>query len=163
MPRLDELPSGAVVFLDANIVIAHFLQQSQSCTFFLERLWRQDILGVTSVLVLSEVRHGLLRAEVCATRHLPAQGAVRFLREHPEVITTLTNTHHALAEFRQWPVRIVHLTRSQFWRACQISRRSGLLSNDALHVGTMRAHRIRHLASADRDFDRVPNLTRWAP
>ncbi|MCR4413828.1 MAG: PIN domain-containing protein [Thermoguttaceae bacterium] len=43
------------------------------------------------------------------------------------------------------------------------SRRTGLLTNDALVVAVMQRHGLTHLASHDADFDRVPGLTRYAP
>ena len=165
MPRLDELPASSVVFIDANIFLGHFLSQSRSCTTFLERLWNREITGVTSVLALSEVRHGLLRAEVSARHDLASRRTVRYLRDHPAVIATLADTRRSLEELRRWPLRVVHLTRGQFWQACRLSERFGLLTHDALHLATLRAHRLCHLASADRDFlrARIPNLTVWRP
>jgi len=44
-----------------------------------------------------------------------------------------------------------------------ISRQTGLLTNDALVVSTMQANGLTHLASNDADFDRVPGITRYAP
>ena len=163
MPRLEILPVGASVFIDANIFLEHFLRRAPSCTAFLERVWNRDVAGTTSVLVLSEVRHGLLRAEAGARYHLPSRRTLRYLREHPDAIATLTESRRALLELRSWPLRIVHVTRSQFWHATRLSERFGLLTNDALHLATLRAHGLRHLASADRDFRHIPHLTVWTP
>jgi predicted nucleic acid-binding protein len=163
MPQLDALPSGTNLVIDANIFLEHFLRRQPDCSTFLERLWSGEIVGVTSVLVLAEVRHGLLRAEASAQLHLPSRKTVRYLREHPERIARLTETKRALSELKRWPVRVVHLTRGHFWRACLISERYGLLTNDALHVATLRAHGLDQIASADRDFRLVPHLTLWTP
>lgn len=163
MPRLIDLPSGTAVFIDANIFLGHFLQQHPTCTSVLERVWSRDLIGVTSVLVLGEVRHGLLRAEVSVRYALASRQTLRYLREHPRVIAELTKSRQALHELRRWPIRIVNLTRGQFWQACRISERDGLLTNDALIVATMRAHRLTHLASNDSDFLRVPGITLWRP
>ena len=163
MPRLEALPSGTSVFIDASVLLGHFLSQAPACTTFLERVFSREVTGVTSVLVLSEVRHGLLRAEVSVRQALPTRRTLRFLRKHPDVIARLTESHRALAELRRWPLRVVHLTRGQFWQACRLSERFGLLTHDALHVATLRAHQLRHLVSADRDFRRVPGLTLWFP
>ena len=119
--------------------------------------------GVTSVLVLSEVRHRLLRAEVIAKHGIPGRNAVRYMRQHPQIIAQLTDTRRTFRELRRWPLRLVHLTRRQLWQSLRISERLGLLTHDALHVATLRAHGLRHLASADHDFDAVPGLTRWSP
>jgi len=163
MPRLHDLPTSTVIFIDANIFLEHFLRREKSCTIFLERIWNHEVLGVTSVSVLAEVRHGLLRAEASTRHHLASRNTLRYLREHPDTIARLTESREALTELKRWPLRLVHLTRGQFWRACQLSERYGLLTNDATHLATIRAHGIKHLASADRDFRRVPGLTLWAP
>jgi len=163
MPRLEALPSGTTLFIDANIFLEHFLGRRAACTSFLERVWQRDVLGVTSVSVLAEVRHGLLRAEASARFHLPTRKILRYLRDHPESLAALSETRHVLLELQRWPLRIVHVTRGQFWRACHISERDGLLTNDALHIAVMRAHRLHHLASADRDFRHAPRVTLWSP
>ena len=163
MPRLDAVPSGTALFIDANIFLGHFLRVQPLCTSFLERVWARELLGVTSVGVLAEVRHGLLRAETTARFHVPSRHVLKYLRTHPRRIAELTDARRALGELKQWSLRIVHVTRGQLWHACRISERFGLLTNDALHVAALRAHRLRHLASADRDFLHVPRLTVWTP
>jgi predicted nucleic acid-binding protein len=47
--------------------------------------------------------------------------------------------------------------------AASSSRQTGLLSNDALIVAVMQANGLTRLASSDRDFDRIPGLTRYEP
>jgi predicted nucleic acid-binding protein len=47
--------------------------------------------------------------------------------------------------------------------AAQISKQTGLLSNDALIVAVMQANGLTRLASHDADFDRVPGIIRHAP
>lgn len=163
MPRLHELPAETTAFIDANIFLGHFLAQQPVCTAFLERVWNQEVTGVTSVLVLSEVRHGLLRAEVTARKALSTKQTLPYLQAHPEIIAHLPDSRRAMMELRSWPLRIVQLTRGQFWQACRLSERFGLLTNDALHVATIRAHRLRHLVSADHDFRRVRGVTLWHP
>ena len=165
MPRLDDVPSGTVLFIDANILLGHFLQQQPACTSFLERVWTKDVIGVTSVLALAEVRHALLRAEVSARYGLPARRTTAYLREHPHLVGRLTESRRALGELRRWPLRLVHVTRRQFWEGCRLSERYGLLTHDAIHLATLRFHGLHDLASADRDFTRLPlpGLTVWAP
>jgi predicted nucleic acid-binding protein len=44
-----------------------------------------------------------------------------------------------------------------------VNTKTGLLSNDALIVAVMEANGLSELASSDKDFDRVPWLTRDEP
>jgi predicted nucleic acid-binding protein len=41
--------------------------------------------------------------------------------------------------------------------------RYSLLPRDALHLSVMSAVRCRDIASIDEDFDKVPEIVRWAP
>ena len=47
--------------------------------------------------------------------------------------------------------------------AAAVCQQIGLLSNDGLIVAVMQANGLTRLASSDRDFDRVPWLTRYEP
>lgn len=55
--RLDSIPSGTRVFIDANIFIYHFTGVSTQCSDFLNRCERSDLEGNTSANVLLEVLH----------------------------------------------------------------------------------------------------------
>jgi predicted nucleic acid-binding protein len=61
---LKNIPSNTHVFVDSNIFIYHFLDVSVPCTNFLERIEMEDITAYTSTVVLSEVLHRLMIAEV---------------------------------------------------------------------------------------------------
>ena len=45
----------------------------------------------------------------------------------------------------------------------RLSRRTGLLSNDALIVAMIYANGFSRIASSDDDFDRVAGMTRYEP
>jgi predicted nucleic acid-binding protein len=47
--------------------------------------------------------------------------------------------------------------------AIRVSRKTGLLTNDALMIALMQANGLTKLANNDTDRDRVPGLTRYAP
>jgi predicted nucleic acid-binding protein len=47
--------------------------------------------------------------------------------------------------------------------AASLSQLHGLLTNDALVLASMQDEAIKHLASNDADFDRVPGITRYNP
>ena len=61
-----DLPAGATVFLDASVFIHHFEPNAlygPPATEFLERVENQEIVGVTTTHVLSEVAHRLMTIE----------------------------------------------------------------------------------------------------
>ena len=61
--QLDAFPDSGRVFLDANIFLLHYWDQSPSCSRLFERIELGLIQGVTSTTVLGEVTHRLLIAE----------------------------------------------------------------------------------------------------
>ncbi len=95
---LDEISSQTKVFIDSNIFIYHFLDVSESCTNFLERVERGYIDAYTSNTVLSEVMHRLMVAEVVEKYDVKPKGAIRFIKDNPEIIRTLEKCEDAIKE-----------------------------------------------------------------
>ena len=164
MPRLSDFPAGGLLFLDANIFLEHLLRGEPACTTLFQRLRDGEVRGVTSVAVLAEVRHRLLLTEAVRRGYVAgSHRALNVLRNRPAILGRLSACDAGLNLLLETPVHIVSSTPGQFRTAQRLSLRYHLLTNDALHLATLRAHGLRHLASADRDFARVPNLTLWIP
>ena len=165
MPLLSSFPPGGKIFIDANIFLEHMLQGEPSCTAFFQRLSRKEIRAVTSVGVIAEVRHRLLLTEAVRRGYVTRpQRALETLRTKPSILRHLETCDAVLNALLEATVhRMVSVTPSQFKKAQKISIRFQLSTNDALHVASLRAHRLRHIASADYDFQRVRNLTVWSP
>ena len=146
-----DLSDGATIFLDANIFVYHFAQHptfGAACTALLERIERQELEGFTSTHVLSETAHRLMTLEACTAFSWPYAGIANRLKRQPQELQKLTR-------FRQAIEFIVAATA--------ISQQTGLLSNDALIVAIMQHQELANLASCDADFDRISELTRFAP
>jgi predicted nucleic acid-binding protein len=63
-----DLPAGATVFVDASVFIHHFEPNAlygPASTEFLERIENQEISGVTTTHIVSEIAH---RLRVCPIR-----------------------------------------------------------------------------------------------
>ena len=72
-----DLPAGATVFLDASVFIHHFEPNALyglPATEFLERVENQEIVGVTTTHVLSEVAHRLMTIEAMQAFGWPRAG-----------------------------------------------------------------------------------------
>jgi predicted nucleic acid-binding protein len=73
------LPAGASVFLDANTLLYHFTAHpthGDACTDLVERVERQELTGITSTTVLSEVAHRLMTIEASHQFGRPFAGIV---------------------------------------------------------------------------------------
>lgn len=161
-----DLAVGVPVFLDANVLVYHFSADpvlGPSCNALMRHIDAGEIDGFTSAHVLSEAAHRLMAIEASATFGWPFAGMVRRLRKHSAEVRTLAGFQRAVQTVISSRVQVVSVTPGLVLEGTIISRQTGLLSNDALIVAAMHAHRLTNLASHDSDFDRVPGLVRYAP
>ena len=161
-----DLPAGAPAFVDASVFIHHFEPNALfglTSSEFLERIENQEISGVTTTHIVSEVAHRLMTIEAMQTFGWKSAGIALRLRKHPIEVQTLKRFRQAVQEIPRFGVQILTVDPAWLDAAADLSQQTGLLHNDALVVAAMRAHGFTNLASADPDFDRVPGLTRYAP
>ena len=161
-----DIPSGASVFVDANVFVYNFAPDPQygpPCRELLERIELGDLIGWCSTRELSDVAHRLMTLEACQTLGWRYAGIGQRLRTHRDEITRLTRFRQALDEIVAFGVHVLPVTQPDVLRAGDLSRQHGLLSGDALIVALMQANTLTTLASNDTDFDRVPSLSRYGP
>jgi len=161
-----DLPAGASVFVDASVIIHHFEPNplfGPAATEFLERIENQELSGIPSTHVISEVAHRLMTIEAMQAYGWKSGGIALLLRNHPAQVQTLNRFRQAVQEIPLFNIRILTVDPACLDPAAGVSQQTGLLHNDALVIAVMRAHNLIRLASADPDFDRVPGITRFAP
>jgi predicted nucleic acid-binding protein len=61
---LPNIKSGKKIFVDPNIFVYHFLGVNDSATDFIQRCEQREIIAYTSSIVIAEVLHRLMIAEV---------------------------------------------------------------------------------------------------
>ena len=160
---LEEIPSRTKIFVDSNIFIYHFLGSSESCTDFLERVETEDIDAHTSTIVLAEVMHRLMVAEVIEKYDVEPRGAIRFLKENPEVIPTLEKCENAMEKIPQFGVKVLLVTVEAIFQSRELRRQYLLMTNDSLNLYVMRSNQLYDIATNDGDFERVEWLKVWKP
>jgi predicted nucleic acid-binding protein len=161
-----DIPQGASVFIDANTLIYHLGPDPDfrpACQDLLERCARQELAGFTSAHVVSNVAHRIMTLEAMDRFGWPAAGIGRRLLRHPENLRLLTRFRQAVDEIPGFGIEVLPITMRLVSAAAAVSQQHGLLSGDALVVAVMREHGLVNLASHDSDFDRVPELARYAP
>jgi predicted nucleic acid-binding protein len=160
------IPSGASVFLDANVFVYDF---GPDPTFgppskaLLKRIEQAEVVGLVSSHVFHDVAHRLMTLEACQTFGWPFAGIGQRLRRHPAEIQQLRIFREALDKIVRLGLRIVPVTAQHVLLAGDLSRRHGLLAGDALIVAVMQSQNVTNLATNDADFDRVPGIARYAP
>ena len=161
-----DLLAREAIFLDANTLVYHFVSDplyGAACSQLLQRIENQELQGLTSTHVLTEMAHRIMTIEAISTFTWPVAGIARRLRQHPAQAQQLTGFHQAVQHILQSRIQVLTIPVPLVAAGTMLSRQTGLLSNDALIVAVMQANGLTKLASSDPDFDRVPGLTRYAP
>lgn len=60
-------------------------------------------------------------------------------------------------------LNILSVGRNHVEESVDFMQAYSVLPRDAFHLSVMRSKECTNLASADGDFDRVPNIDRWTP
>jgi len=161
-----DIPHGATILIDANIFIYYFTAHPQfgkACDDLLDRVDRHEIGGVTSSDVLADVSHRLMTLEAADSLGWSMSGIGHRLKHNPAEVQKLVRYRQALEEVFLAGIHVLPVLSQYLLQAADISRTTGLLTNDALVGALMADHSILHLASNYGDFDRLSGVTRYAP
>ncbi len=161
-----QIPSGAAIFLDANVLVYHFANEPEygpACTQLLKRIEQREIRGLTSTHTLADMAHRLMTLEAVSLFGWPPVRIAAQLRRHRQEIAKLTAHLQAMRRIPLLAVEVLPVSWASVESATRLSGQYELLMGDALIVAVMLEHALAHLASNDADFDRVPILTRYAP
>jgi len=164
---LDEIDTGTTIFIDANIFLYEILDHwkyAESCNSFLEHVNMGKYHAVMSVLVCNEVFHRVMIAEVVERYGIEPKSAVNYLKKNWEVVRELNKAYDAMLNIDAIEnLEIVEIDREVYDIALEYSKKYGLLSNDAVHLATIKKHGITNIATNDRDFERIEWLNIWKP
>ena len=161
-----DLIAGEAIFLDANPFVYHFVSDPQygaACSQLLQRVENQEIPGLTSTRVLTEMAHRIMTVEAIGAFNWPLSGIARRLRQHPAQVQQLAGFHQAVERVLQRRIQVLTIPVPLIAAGAALSRQTALLSNDAPIVAVMQANGLTRLAGSDQDFVRIPGLTRYDP
>lgn len=164
--KFADLASGAIVFLDANTFVYHFAADpifGPACKGLLDRVERQDVRGVTSTHIVTEVAHRLMAIEAVTRLGWPQAGVAYRLRKNAGEIQKLALFRASVEAILNSRVNVLTIASQLNLAAADASRLWGVLSSDAMVLAVMQAAGISSLASNDSDFDRVTSVIRYAP
>jgi predicted nucleic acid-binding protein len=163
---LDQVPAGAQVLVDSNILVYHFQPHpafGPTCHRFIERIERRDIEGFTSSNLLGEVAHRLMVIEAGALPGWAGKKTMNRLKQQPAIVQRLSLFQSAIDAVLKSRIKVLAIPGLLVSAAATLSKQHGLLTNDALILAMMEQHGFTHLSSHDADFDRVPEITRYSP
>jgi predicted nucleic acid-binding protein len=160
---LDQIPSQTRVFVDAPIFIYHFTGLSEECRRFLERCESAEVDGVTSSVVVAEVAHRLMMVEAVAEGRVTPGNVARKLRGRPDLVRGLQRYQDQVERIPLMSVGIVPVDSGTMLRSASVRSEHGLLVNDSLVVTSALDHGATALASSDRDFGPLSELSLYRP
>jgi predicted nucleic acid-binding protein len=159
---LSTVPDGADLFIDANIFIYAFLKKSAECRTILVRCAREEITGITSLDVVSDVTHRMMLAEAVSKGEITRESASE-LKRKPASISALTEYWNYTLRLFSLNVLLLDNHEQLLIDAQSVRSRFGLLTKDSLIVSVMDEYAITNLATRDDDFGSMPHLTVFKP
>ena len=163
---MSPVPTGGRVFVDANVLLYAVTEHpvyGEWANTLLDRISRGEVEGVVSVIVLNELLHQLVIGEVSHKQGIRPFQAVRYIKEHPDVLSDLVAYEVVEDVEKNYGLRVVEIGVEAFALARTLMREHRLLSNDALHLAVMQIEAMTDLVTNDRDFDRVAGIKVWKP
>ncbi|TMB65317.1 MAG: PIN domain-containing protein [Deltaproteobacteria bacterium] len=160
--RIENLPAGTRLFLDANIFVYAFLGHSNECQGLLGRCATEQVLGITTLDVVNEVTHRMMLAEGVGKGVIKRE-RVRDLRGKWREVAKLTEYWTQTSAIFGLNILVLTTDEARLHVAQTIRVRHGLLTNDSLIVAAMEEFGIDSLATRDNDFDHISELIVYKP
>ncbi len=164
---LSKFKSKARIFVDANIFLYHAFDLNEISVKFLQRVEKGDVKACTSLLVLEEVFFKLLVQQTSNfITKVNLEKVKSFLKQpktREKVYPPLFRYFQYIKTLKAGGLTISDLREEDMGKALQFSGRWGVLTADALHLAVMERKKIKHIASADSDFEGIEGITLWKP
>lgn len=161
--KLEDLPNGEQILVDANILIYHFTGVSSECRTFLQRCESRQVAAFTGVHIVLEVMHRLMLLEAVHKGLISGGQLARKLKERPEIVKSLREYNRSIQQIPRMRIRVSAIT-SAIVRASEAVRvQEGLLTNDSITVALMRQMGLTAVATYDADLDRMAGLSVYQP
>ena len=108
--KLDDLPDGTRIFVDANILIYHFSGISLECRAFLQRCESRQVEAFTGVHIVLEVTHRLMILEALHKGLITGGQPARKLQEQPGIIKVLHEYNQSVQHIPRLHIRVRTIT-----------------------------------------------------
>ncbi len=104
----NDLPAGAMVFLDANCLVYAATADplyGAACQHLLEEIENKNLQGCTSAHILADLSHRLMTIEAALLFARPMTGIANWLRRHSAEVQRLAQYRQALDDLGAIPLR----------------------------------------------------------
>jgi len=161
--RLEEIPEGERIFVDANILIYHFSGISPECRAFLQRCERKQVEAFTGIHILLEVAHRLMVLEALHKGLISGSQPARRLKEQPALVKRLSDYNRSVRQIPRLGIRVRAVTLSVVRTSETIRLEAGLMTNDSVTVALMRQIGLTAIATYDADLHNLAGLRVYQP
>lgn len=165
--KLRDFNAKEPIFVDANIFIFHALGTNEEAVEFLKRIETGEIRAITTSLTLDEVFFKLLMEE--ASTHLKkasifnVKGLLRDKDNRDKVVLPVIAYRQYIEGLIMFGLNILSVSHRDVMDALNKTQEYGLLITDAVYLTVMENNKIRHIASDDKDFEGIKEVTVWKP
>lgn len=163
---LNNLLDGTIIYVDSNIFIYDATNHpiySASCSIFFDRVEAGEITGVTSLLSVNETIHKLSIIELSSKLKKKPVSIISLIKKNPSLLDKLDTPFLAAENLINMNLEMVDLIAPIFVGALKFMKKYRLMSNDAIHIATMKRLGITNIATNDPDFERVDWVNVWKP
>ena len=165
--KLSSIPSNAKVVFDTNIFVYSALDHpkyGESCTQAFQRVESMEIKGYVPTIVLNELLHRLMIAEVIKKELARnTREVLKLLKHDISIIPSLNICWGELDKIFASEFTVLMDMSYIFREAISISREYSLLSSDAYIASFAKSYGIMNIATNDPDFERVEWIKVWKP
>lgn len=161
--KLEDVPDGTTICVDANILIYHFSGLSLECQAFLQRCESRQVDAYTGVHIVLEVMHRLMMLEALQKGLITGGQPARKLKEQPEIVKALQAYNQSVRQIPRLNIRVRAITSAVVRASEAIRVQAGVMSNDSVTVALMRQLGLTAIATADTDFNNVSGLQVYLP
>jgi predicted nucleic acid-binding protein len=168
VPDLAALPAGTRVFVDTNIFDLHYRGKSATCSAFITRIARGEVVAYVNTQVLSDLLHKLMLAEAYAkgliTRR-QASALKAYLKANRALAASLTDYQTQFENTLAIGLKVLRINRALLVETKAERIAHGLMTGDSLHLGNMNRHAtpLRDIVTYNSDFTHISGLTVWEP
>lgn len=167
MNNLKDIPEGTKILIDTNIILYTALNHpiyQKDCTDFLIRAGRKDIIGYIPSVVIEELLHHFMMSELIENGYgKRVSDCISCYKRNPTIIEKLSKTWNEIQRIFHINCTILYDNELILKQSLQIAQRYQLLAHDAYIVAFAQSNDICHIASNDKDFLRVREVTIWSP
>jgi predicted nucleic acid-binding protein len=159
----EDLPDGARVFVEANILIDHCSGISVACRAFLPRGESTQVDACTEGHLLLEVTPRLMVLEALPKGWSTGGQPARKLKAQPASIKGVPAYTRAVQQIPHRGIRVRPRTSALVRAREAIRVQEGVMTNESVTVALMRTRGRTAVATCDADLDHVSPLSVYQP